>query len=499
MKSTVFFQTDCALYMYDSHMQNYTIAHPLILHYHLMDQKEKLPSNFSLMNENNLPKDFNQQDLEYYFDKYFYFKKSGYFVEEERTICRKFSYQNIESAFYNVDHVVFEITDACNLKCIYCGYGDMYYDHDARNDQYMKFDTIKCVLDKLCKFWKSDLNLSSQKNIVIGFYGGEPLLNFQLIKDTIEYINKLNAPNIRFKYNMTTNGTLLYKYIDYLVKNDFKILISLDGTEYNHSYRVFHDGKNSHSKILSNIKRIMNEYPQFYSENINYNAVLHNRNSVESINDFVQTELGKIPRINSLNDSGIKEENKKEFVKLYNTYFESINMSEKKDVLINDRFIDDTNVYGLSLFLSWFNNNQYSNYISFFNKLSLHLLVSTGTCMPFERKMYITVNNKILACEKISQEYVLGKIENNNVIIDFEQIENIYNNNFEKIYRSCKKCYNAGKCSQCIFQFNKIDEQTECHGFQNMSQFSEMLGRRISFLEKHPTLFIKIINEIFIQ
>ena len=499
MRSTVFFQTSGSLYMYDNLLQSYTISHPLIFHYYSLDQQEKLSSDFSLMNISNFPKGFNKQDKKYYFEKYFHLKQLGYFVEKEKTIFRKYSVQNIKSAFYNAAHVVFELTDSCNLRCTYCGYGDMYYNHDTRSDKFMKMDTVRCFFDFLSEYWSSEMNISSKKSITIGFYGGEPLLNFQLIKDTIEYINSRNFPNIKFKYSMTTNGTLLYKHIDFLIKHDFQILLSLDGTEYNHSYRVFPNGKNSHLKIISNIKKIMEEYPQFYNENISINAVLHDRNSVESINDFIKKELGKTPQISQLNNIGIKEDKKKEFAELYNNYFSSLKMSNKQEDLINDLFDNDLNVRILSRFIFMNNNNQFDSINNILNKRDSYNYIQTGTCIPFERKIYVTVNNKILACERINQDYVLGKIENNNVIVDFEQVAKSYDSFFDIVYKLCKNCYQSGKCSQCIFQLENIDENTKCDNFLDETQFSNMLGYNISFLENHPTLFYRLLNEVFIQ
>lgn len=52
---------------------------------------------------------------------------------------------------------------------------------------------------------------------------------------------------------MTTNATLVHKHIDFLVENEFKLLISLDGNEVNHSYRVFNNNKNSHKTVIKNI------------------------------------------------------------------------------------------------------------------------------------------------------------------------------------------------------------------------------------------------------
>lgn len=50
---------------------------------------------------------------------------------------------------------------------------------------------------------------------------------------------------VNFQYNMTTNGVLLHKHIDYLVENGFRLLISLDGDKINHSYRINKKRSNS--------------------------------------------------------------------------------------------------------------------------------------------------------------------------------------------------------------------------------------------------------------
>lgn len=88
---------------------------------------------------------------------------------------------------------------------------------------------------------------------------------------------------------MTTNATLIDKYVDFLVLNDFRLLISLDGNEKNHSYRVFGKSKkNSFYKVIRNMDMIKRDYPLYFSENISFNAVLHDRNSVKKfVNLFI--------------------------------------------------------------------------------------------------------------------------------------------------------------------------------------------------------------------
>jgi uncharacterized protein len=72
---------------------------------------------------------------------------------------------------------------------------------------------------------------------------------------------------------MTTNGMLLDKNMDFLVSNDFSLLISLDGDEFNNSYRVNKSGQNSYSHIIENIDKLKSMYPEYFNKRVNFNAV----------------------------------------------------------------------------------------------------------------------------------------------------------------------------------------------------------------------------------
>ena len=91
---------------------------------------------------------------------------------------------------------------------------------------------------------------------------------------------------------MTTNGVLLNKHMDFLVKHNFEVMISLDGGKHNNSYRVFHNGKSSFEVIIKNLNLLKSTYPDFF-EKVAYNAVLHNRNSVTEVYNYFKKKLVK--------------------------------------------------------------------------------------------------------------------------------------------------------------------------------------------------------------
>ena len=145
--------------------------------------------------------------------------------------------EDIKDALINTHQIIFEVTDKCNLDCYYCGYGHFYENHDLRKNQDMSFDAFKTLYNYLDEIWGKN-NYKGCTYLRISFYGGEPLCNFPFIKKAVEYVTNNPIKNKRIVYSMTTNAVLLDRYMDFLVDNNFEILISLDGDKYNDSYRI---------------------------------------------------------------------------------------------------------------------------------------------------------------------------------------------------------------------------------------------------------------------
>ena len=181
--------------------------------------------------------------------------------------------EDVRRCLSNSPQLTFEITDACNLKCEYCGYGKFYSDYDERKSTRLSPQRAKILLAYLSSLWKSELNVSYNQNVYISFYGGEPLMNVPFIKEIISYVEELDCPSRSFTFNMTTNGILLDRYIDYLVEKKVRLLISLDGDRYNTSYRVDHRGVNAFDRIVKNVDLVRARYPDYFEQSVNFNAV----------------------------------------------------------------------------------------------------------------------------------------------------------------------------------------------------------------------------------
>ena len=409
---------------------------------------------------------------------------------------------DVEISLANTPQVTFEITEACNLNCTYCGYGKYYSDYDIREGKKLSSDKAILLLQHLSKLWESPLNNSINKNVYISFYGGEPTLNMPFIKRIVDYIeNEINCKTRNFLFSMTTNAILLDKYMDYLVAHNFYLLISLDGNKYNTSYRLDHKGNNVYKKIVMNVDLLKKGYPDYFDKKVNFNAVLHNKNSIESIYYFFKKHYNKVPNIGELNNMGIRTEMQTEFSKTYRNSYESLIKSENYEKIEKDMFLKSVTYQSISTYLLQQNEFVYKDYNELlFGKKNHNFCIPTGTCIPFSKKIYVTVNGKILPCERIGHQFALGELTENEVKIDFEAIAQRYNHYYNKLYKKCEICKNRRTCIQCIFNLSSINEKnTVCHGFMSKIDFETYENAQLNFLIKHPEAYYKIMTEVLIK
>lgn len=120
---------------------------------------------------------------------------------------------------FNPTSLTLMVSQECNLRCIYCyGNGGEYNKRGLMN-----FEVAKQAVDFLVKNSKSN-------DLSVVFFGGEPLLNFTLMKQVVEYCNTISSK--AFKYSITTNGLLINPEVEnFLLENKFTIQISMDGVE----------------------------------------------------------------------------------------------------------------------------------------------------------------------------------------------------------------------------------------------------------------------------
>lgn len=136
----------------------------------------------------------------------------------------------------------------CNLRCKYCFAGTGTYHGQRMNmSQEVAYKTVDFLV----------ANSGNRYNLEIDFFGGEPLMNYQVLQNTVEYCKQMGVKhNKNFKLTTTTNGVLLDSGIsDYLNAEMDNVVLSLDGRKsINDSARPTVNGKGSYDVIIDKIK-----------------------------------------------------------------------------------------------------------------------------------------------------------------------------------------------------------------------------------------------------
>ena len=141
------------------------------------------------------------------------------------------------------------IAHDCNLACRYCFAEEGEY-HGRR--ALMSYETGKQALDFLIA------NSGNRRNLEVDFFGGEPLMNWQVVKDLVKYGREQEKiHNKNFRFTLTTNGVLLNDEImEFANKEMANVVLSIDGRKEVHDYmRPFRKGKGSYDLIVPKFQK----------------------------------------------------------------------------------------------------------------------------------------------------------------------------------------------------------------------------------------------------
>lgn len=406
--------------------------------------------------------------------------------------------EQIVHTLQHLHQLVFEVTDRCNLKCKYCGYGELYCSYDERKSRDMPLDKAQRLLDYLGGFWRELYTDMNPHRLSVGFYGGEPLLNVPFMKEVQRHLSAHYSGFIVPEYNMTTNAILLDRYMDYLVEHDFSLLISLDGDEEGQGYRVDHGGKNSFSTVIKNVLLLRDTYPEYFKKKVSFNAVLHDKNGTQKLYDFFKSTFDKLPMISELNNSGIRVDKQEQFRELFVSKQADLYHTIEPETLISEMFYDIAETKNLYLYLEGFSDNIYRSYVDLLPDKSKMSYLQTGTCIPFSKKMFLTTNGKILACERIDQKFALGYVTDEGVNLDFNEIARTYNRRYLLLKNQCMQCYRKKTCLQCMYYIEDIDGTPVCSGYMDKEGFDSFRNDQEKYLARHPYLYKKIVDELTI-
>ncbi len=151
----------------------------------------------------------------------------------------------------DVDCLEVILTAGCNLRCTYC------YQNDKK-PRSMTWETLRDALDLVVA--------SDNPRVEVLFLGGEPLLEFPLIRRAVEHVRATRAPDKTVAYSIVTNGTLLRREeAGFLAEHDFETHLSFDGVPAAQALR----GAHTFPVLDALIDRLARDHPRFVRERLN--------------------------------------------------------------------------------------------------------------------------------------------------------------------------------------------------------------------------------------
>lgn len=370
-------------------------------------------------------------------------KEKGFFLTKKPivTFCHSMTkaefWELIKDTLHNkLYKITLVVTEDCNLRCKYCSYSGKYLYHRRHSTNYMSSETMRKAVD----FYFIHSKGTDEHHI--SFYGGEPLLNFKLIKECVNYVkDRYAVPTV---YNMTINGTLLNKErIKYFAENNFSILISIDGPKKIHDrYRVFRNGKGSFNILVRNLRLMRDMFPEYYKKKVRFNMVLAYPHDYEAINEFL-VNMDFMPA--SVKFSRVSQK--------FTTFYDQFHDEERDEQYQKSQRLLENYLEKLK------NGEEVTPLEEFLYKvkyLDIHRrgnsklpdrVPSHGQCLLGGKGLFIKWDGLFNFCSQVEDGYDLGSLDTG---YNYENIRKIYFELEEIFSKKCYGCWAIRLCFKCL-------------------------------------------------
>lgn len=229
------------------------------LSYELLDDLEApLPEKCPQQLIDRLQDDYSSADIQEAYAELYGLYQNGFLfsADEYAPFAAQMGPAPIKSMCLNIAH-------DCNLRCSYCFAAQGDFGHGRK---LMPLEVGKAAIDFLIE------HSANRHNLELDFFGGEPLMNFEVVKQVVAYARSLEKEhNKNFRFTITTNGLLLTDdKIDYINREMSNVVLSIDGRkEINDSLRFRVDGSGSYDTIVPKYQRLVEKrrggkFDQYY-------------------------------------------------------------------------------------------------------------------------------------------------------------------------------------------------------------------------------------------
>ncbi|ADL51837.1 radical SAM/SPASM domain-containing protein [Clostridium cellulovorans] len=335
----------------------------------------------------------------------------------------------ISSGEKYIEKLVLNISNDCNLACKYCYANGGCYESEKG---YMTKEIAKISLDRFLNFY------DNVKGIQL--FGGEPLLNMEVVKFICEYVDeKFEKGEISKKpaIGAVTNGVLIDdEFISLMKKHNVSLTVSLDGnSDVNNSMRMFKDGTGASEVVEKNIRLLKEELNEPASIQATYN--INHINQSISVMDVVRYIIDNFGTMAHVVPAAGKDEdflldNYDEFLKSVDEIFASFEEENYYDYPLVKKIIDT---------------------------LKMRIKGIDHMCPAGLGYYAVSIDGSVYPCFTFTdnEEMLMGNVMDENLFSseNFIKIKNQFANRNKNIVDPCNKCFARKVCSGCVGQYYK--------------------------------------------
>lgn len=371
--------------------------------------------------------------------------KNGMFYSHASPYSDKiYKYEDILNILYS--HLTLILTEDCNLRCKYCVYSDHYPGMKSYSSKNMSTKTALKAVDMYLRIHEERVKRGLNSSPAITFYGGEPFLKIDIIKDVVSYCKQ---KNLNVNFNVTTNGTILNdEIIEFLIQSRINIAFSLDGYKENHDRnRVFSNNQPSFDLVFNNIKKLQKRKKALGVETpIMFVVTYDLKVNIEKVFDFFNTNDSLFAPY-SVTYNGVNDSWTDYYSKLnYNILKESI---EKIHQIVFEKISkQDTN------FITPAVKSFYKNIFSILTNSKFIDVDQKQLCL-IGSKLAVAPDEKIYMCEKVTQSCSIGDLDNG---ISMKKINALSNKYLHILNHQCQNCNISRLCGMCYAHMIKDND-----------------------------------------
>lgn len=383
-------------------------------------------------------------------------------------------------------------TDACNQRCEYCTFSETQYGHlRSHSNKMMSWETASKAIDLFFGYNdKMVFRTYTGRALNIVFYGGEPLLNWNIVRKCIAYAEKTKRDHYKLMTSISTNLTLLKKeHLPFLRDNNVFINVSLDGPEEEHNrYRHLANGEATFEKVTKNLSMIRAFDKEYFGKYVRVLPTITGNTDLKAVYDFFETNKETLPPIQTM--SFLRDMETCGFHEVFPYDEDNFRNRalEVRDDYVKRKLGGEKFIKGD--FLYYFIDDLLSRLFNSMHAIDSRRSWYTGTCLP-TRKISVAPDGLIHICERICEDFPLGNVDEG---VDFQKATRLVND-YYKSAPNCTECWARHFCNIChaaVGESGRFIFGERCAALRE--QVSSDLSLLYSILEQRPDAFVGEFN-----